>query len=878
MLTTADDDRLIEILLIWDGLRQEGRDAPAEELCADCPELAVELERRIQVLRAMEVPLGEEDAPSSVDGPLTESPSAGDGSCRPVATATVVPESRYRRLRLHARGGLGEVFVAHDQELDREVALKEIQDHLARDPVSRSRFLVEAEVTAGLEHPGVVPVHGMGHYPDGRPFYAMRLIRGESLRAAIARLHAVEPAALTADDYTHGVRSLLRRFLDVCNAVAYAHSRGVIHRDLKPANIMLGRYGETLVVDWGLAKRLDRPDSDASNAEGWLGSRSAEAIAATQPGGVSGTPAYMSPEQARGEVDRLGPATDIYSLSATLYCLLTGKAPVEEGSPLTVLDRVRRGEFPPPRAVRAGIPLALEAICLKAISFQPDDRYQTVQALSDDLEKWLAGLPVSAYREPFTDRARRWLGRHRTLVTATTAGVVIAILSLAGIVWLLADANRREHALVNRAVAEKDRAEKAQKGEMAEAARAREEARKATMLSGFLVRLFQSSDPLGLEGQGFREPTEGVKSLTAVQLLRRGAERLKNLSKTDGSDDATVAVLLDAVGNSLRSLGDIEQARPLLERALKVRNGSPKANDRELADSLFHLGILVHDTQEFEAAERHYRDALRIYRDAGSDDLTVARVKFRLAWLYAQVRRMDEAEQLFREVLQSRQARHGTDHPEIQAVRFALLVVLMDRGDTKALLTQAPELLGRNNVVVQAMVVYIQAMAFRRARNYPVAKRLYENVLSSARKFLPAQHPMLAMLLGDMAGMYRETGDLRRTEKLIREVLEIGRRTIPLHPLMIEGLTSYADEMAKQSRIEEAERLYVEALEDRQATQSNQLCRLPMEADSRATRSTGTGSGRTTEAKAYRTRFDENVVNETESRPPAQETVRPQIP
>jgi serine/threonine-protein kinase len=153
---------------------------------------------------------------------------------------------RYQILRPHDKGGIGEVFVALDQELNRQVALKEIQERHAGDPRSLSRFVREAEITGGLEHPGIVPVYGLGQYADGRPYYAMRFIQGQSLKDAIVKFHAGD-AGVT-------LRGLLTRFIAVCNTLAYSHNRGVIHRDLKPANIMLGKYGETLVVDWGLAK------------------------------------------------------------------------------------------------------------------------------------------------------------------------------------------------------------------------------------------------------------------------------------------------------------------------------------------------------------------------------------------------------------------------------------------------------------------------------------------------------------------------------------------------------------------------------------------------------------------------------------------------
>ena len=169
--------------------------------------------------------------------------------------------TRYRILRRHAKGGLGEVFVAEDQELHREVALKEIQAQHAHVPVCQTRFLLEAEITGRLEHPGIVPVYGFGCHSDGRPFYAMRLIHGESMEQAIARFHTDDQPGRDPGERILTFRQLLRRFLDACNAVAYAHSRGVLHRDLKPANIMLGKYGETLVVDWGLAKTVGHNDA-----------------------------------------------------------------------------------------------------------------------------------------------------------------------------------------------------------------------------------------------------------------------------------------------------------------------------------------------------------------------------------------------------------------------------------------------------------------------------------------------------------------------------------------------------------------------------------------------------------------------------------------
>jgi serine/threonine protein kinase len=214
---------------------------------------------------------------------------------------------RYRSVRLHARGGLGEVHVAVDEELSRQVALKLIQKSRAADPESRRRFLQEAEITARLEHPGVVPVYGLVRDDSGQPCYAMRLIQGETLQEALDRLHAGDRAGRDPGGRRLAMRDLLGRFVAVCNTVAYAHSRGVLHRDLKPANIMLGAYGETLIVDWGLAKALGGgAPGPTAGAEATSGGDDH-----TRTGQALGTPAFMSPEQARGDRDALGPLSDV---------------------------------------------------------------------------------------------------------------------------------------------------------------------------------------------------------------------------------------------------------------------------------------------------------------------------------------------------------------------------------------------------------------------------------------------------------------------------------------------------------------------------------------------------------------------------------------
>ena len=355
----------------------------------------------------------------------------------------VTAGNRFRVLRPHARGGMGQVSVAFDAELNRKVALKEIlPPHAGRADI-RSRFVLEAEITGGLEHPGIVPVYSLGQYADGRPFYVMRFIKGDSLEEAIKRFHAADQAKRDSGERSLKLRKLLSRFIDVCQAVEYAHSRGVLHRDLKPGNIVLGKYGETLVVDWGLAKPLGHREADRPRDEQTLQPRSGGRSAPTQAGSAIGTPAFMPPEQAAGRVDQLGPASDVYSLGATLYYLLTGQAPFQDTDLGRLLSKVQVGDFPRPHSVRRNIPAALEAICLQAMAREYERRYGTPADLAEDIEHWLADEPVAACREPLTARVGRALRKHPTLVTALAATLFVGLLGTVVITAVVSGKNQQ---------------------------------------------------------------------------------------------------------------------------------------------------------------------------------------------------------------------------------------------------------------------------------------------------------------------------------------------------------------------------------------------------------------------------------------------------
>jgi serine/threonine-protein kinase len=508
------------------------------------------------------------------DSDATRAPSMG------VSTSTGL---RFRVLRPHARGGLGVVSVAHDEELHREVALKEIQGAHADDPQSRARFVLEAEITGGLEHPGIVPVYGLGHDPTGRPFYAMRFIRGNSLREAIDRFHAAEKPGRDPGERALALRELLGRFVDVCNAIAYAHSRGVLHRDLKPGNIMLGQYGETLVVDWGLAKPLNRATKTAHSEEGPLKPSLGSGVAPTEMGSAVGTPQFMSPEQAAGVLDQLGPASDVYSLGATLYCLLTGRPPFDNAYVGEVLQKVRHGKFPPPRARKRQIAPALEAICLQAMALKPADRHATPRALADDVEHWLADERVSAYRDSLTTRLTRWGRRHRTSATAAAVALLATLGGLGAVLWVQqranADLEAKNHELAEQQKEVEARFELAQKAI-------------ATFHTGV------SEDAL-LKNRDLAE--------LRTKLLKQAASfygDLENLlaGKTDAKSRKLLADGYFQLGELTEKIGDRKEALAVQRKALSLRRelaampGADMETRLEVARGLLAVGNLLSAT------------------------------------------------------------------------------------------------------------------------------------------------------------------------------------------------------------------------------------------------------------------------------------------
>lgn len=327
-------------------------------------------------------------------------PDAAMARLRDVAVWPQLPEGRYTLTRQLGRGGMGTVYAAQDGLLDREVAIK-VSNTPAADTDLERRLQQEARVLARLEHPGIVPVHDAGMLADGRWFYVMKLVRGETLTDHVRRLDSAAATLLV--------------FERVAEAVAFAHAAGIVHRDLKPSNVMVGPFGEVLVLDWGVAKVLGRPGLDAESET--VATR-LEPTHETQAGMRIGTPGFMSPEQRAGAAAEATPAADTYALGSLMVWLLTGTtAPTE---PDNLSRQLQQARFPTNRRLRAVVAKCLEP--------RPDDRYRDASALAADLARYRAGHAVSVYRETPLDRFARWFGTYRTFVLLVLAYLIMRTL------------------------------------------------------------------------------------------------------------------------------------------------------------------------------------------------------------------------------------------------------------------------------------------------------------------------------------------------------------------------------------------------------------------------------------------------------------------
>lgn len=790
---------------------------------------APELYRSIQTLLSSDgMNAGQSAASGTEDSnTLIKSPSAVDPGNSAVETqdgagiASTFREDIYQVLRLHAQGGLGEVFVAHDRELNRQVALKQIRVANADDLAARNRFLLEAEVTGRLEHPGVVPVYGMGKYPDGRPYYAMRFIRGNSLKDEVKKFHASNQ-----EPYSGAIglalRKLLDRFTDVCETIEYAHSRGVLHRDLKPDNIMLGPYGETLVVDWGLAKAAGRSDGLHSGGEATLLPNSASGSAPTMMGSVIGTPAFMSPEQARGQLDMIGPASDVYSLGATLYYILTGKiaalgdATDSQSDVQSILDRVGRGTIPPPRECHPKLPKALNAICAKAMRHDPDERYRTAMELAEDVERFLADEPVAAHPDSFATKAKRWIKNHQTLAASVASVVVLSTIGL-GIFSSLLRAKQNELAQANQdlTVAEKVAVDAAANAEArrseAEAAKSETEAallaeqlanKNLKQFSVFLQnQILATAKPKGAGGLG--------REVTVIDALEEAEKSVPDIFAKTPSAEMTVR---DGLASTWHSLGMLDRAEENAKRAVELVKQLNFSDDSYLHVQGTYASIL-REQGKYEQAIEVGRQVVKGFESFhGSAHESTLTAVSNLGITLTNAGKLGEARKIYDSAYATAKSLHGLDHPSSFPIQTNFAEVLRE-GDSedriragrmmenlsKAQLEQLGEMhpesiIGANNLAT-----------FRAEEgDFDNAIVLMQSVVDRQAVVLGEDHPDRIVAISNLGLMTFQAGNPIGL-KVLKQAWEIAEGKLGAkHPISLNSLDLYANSLASTGELDDA--------------------------------------------------------------------------
>lgn len=723
---------------------------------------------------------------------------------------------RFEIKRPLGRGGLGVVSIAMDNELNREVALKEIRSDLADEDFMRRKFLLEAEVTGNLEHPGIVPVYGLGVQSDGRPYYAMRFVRGDNLAVHIKVFHRrFEEGTEPFDGPT--LRGLLRRFLDICEAVSYAHARGVLHRDLKPGNIMLGRFGETLVVDWGLAKteNFSGEVEQEASSETPIVPKLAESDE-TRIGSAIGTALYAPPEQLNGRLSEIDQRSDVYGLGAILCELLCNQPPATGETIEEILSLVNAGRVPSPRKRLPAVPASLSTICMKSLSPNRDDRYQSAKALMHDVEAWLDDLPVSAVPEGWPSRTARWMRKNRPVALALAGGLMaVSMVSIAA-AWTT---NRF------RVVAEREREIATKHSERAEHyfIQARQAVDKfltnvsedpQLALPGFqptrkrLLSLAMdyyaefASDPSGYEDDLQRQSADAQFRVAKIHALLGQYEEanvavesaMKDYANYYDNTKPNPANALDWAeckmfhAELMKSLGRRKQCRESVAKIiedLEVLAKDFPANDRFehlLASSLELFGSLSDVRAEraiaYDAASK-YRQAIAKRRPSSENVTRLASTNLRMASEHSELRDFKAA------IATCQQALAAIDQSIGKDQSFDALEVT---GNIQHLLAVAHASSESTNDLALAVDAYKKAVELR------------QELVS--KNSVVAYQSKLAKSYSDLANVLKVTGQNKQAAAAAEHALEINEQVVRYFPEVVDYQSTLCDSLLASASYE----------------------------------------------------------------------------
>ena len=816
-----DEPALEGLVSLWQRRRADGEPATPAELCRERPELLPELERRIAVLERMNALAGAMQGTATLD-------TAGSPPPTPVAppflgsdstAATSLPIAMdlrgYELIEQLGKGGMGEVYRSCDPALHRDLAIKVMAASLRGHAEAEQRFLREARITGSLQHPGIVAVYNLGRLADGRLHYTMRLVRGRTF-ADILKEEAGKPERLPA---------LLAIFEKVCEAVAYAHSKRVIHRDLKPGNIMVGKFGEVQVMDWGLAKLLsgDGATAEGPSADGGTVIRTETRDTppeATQLGSALGTPSYMSPEQAAGDWEVVDERADVFALGAILCEILTGAPPYRTTDAIGLLRRARRGDLADAleRLEQCGADAALTVLCRQCLNpdrdARPRDAGTVVMLVSEyqaevqerlrraELERVAAQTRAreeQARALVEQERAREALARAAAERRArqrsrALAGALLVLLAggVAGIVVVNHERDQKQRAL-NDLQGEQDKTVAALAAEKRRRTQAREalDAMSSEVIDDWLGKQSQLSDE-------------------QKKYLEKALASYEEFAQDTGQDEETRRGLAGAylrIAKIRHRLGRTAEAEKAYRRSQELYTGlvaefpGSSAYRHGLGVSLRELGGLFHTSRRFKAAEAFLRDALAVFKQANADFPANQRLRYDLTYCHVSLaswltmnRRSKEAE------------------PEYQAALVIMKQLVADFPDN-AMFSRA---LGE--------IQYKRCGIFIQNRQWTEAETAIRADLA-VREPLVARFPTRAIFRHDLARGYTRLGIVLDNSGRLSEAGDAYRKALPLLKQLANDFPSrpyYADDVAAaltklarasmEKQTEQARRLLEEAL------------------------------------------------------------------
>ncbi len=687
----------------------------------------------------------------------------------------------YTLVRKLGEGGMGVVYEALQGNPRRAVALKIIRGGGYVDETVVRLFQREVQALARLKHPGIAAIYEAGRTGDGQHFFAMELVQGRRLDEFLAG----EPPAAAGDRAS--VRSRLELFLQICDAVAYAHQRGVIHRDLKPSNILVQEDAATSashggaarpdvkVLDFGLARIADGDGAGASMA--------------TESGTIRGTVPYMSPEQIRGDTDQMDLRTDVYSLGVLLYEMLTGELPYDlRRASLPEAARIICHEPPRLRGRLPGHALAgreIETIVGKALEKDAAERYQSAAGFAEDVRRYLNNQPIVAQPPSTVYQLRKMVSRHK-VGFGFAASILVLLAGVAGAMAVQA----------RRIALERDRANR--------------QAAITGQVSDFLVRLFRVSRPDQARGA----------TITARELLDKGTAQIR----ADHTMDPEVrATLVDTMGDVYSSLGLFDRARPLLEEALRTRTQVFGASSLPVADTLRSLGLLLQSRGQDAESKPEFERSLAIYekRD-GPSSLNVAQVLNDLGNAENHLGDYKDAEAAYDRAIAIRKQVEGPDTLDVVPMQSNLALLSVRKGDLpgaersfRAALATYEKALPPNHPDIALLAGNVGATLVAE-RKYREAEPFYKQALTIHEKVLGDEHPQLALDLANLAEVHRVLGNLPAAESENRRALAILRAKVPATDFrtrfVLVNLATVLDAESAPAGLHEAEGLLREVV------------------------------------------------------------------